>query len=132
MTPAGASVTLLLAQVLEATVLADTGADIRHSSPATPPRSDPPDSLPAPVAASRKCGHQPLPLDERLRRAAELGPALSRIRHSREVANSWPTTRRRLHSSDGAASSDIVIDVYWHIVAGSGAQPARRGNAYCA
>ena len=123
MTPCVASVALLLALLRAALVPAEAHAHHRHHSAQAPPGSDTPDNLSiTPAAAARKCGHQPLPLEERLQKAAELAPALARIRHSRDVATSWPTTRRHLHTADSPASNGVVIDVYWHIVTGTGAQ----------
>lgn len=113
-------VVLLCALLQSDLAVAHRRSNARRRTPSDPATtrltaSDSPSA--APVITHRKCGHRPLPLTERRRRAGELGPVLKHIRQRQATAAGQPG-RRRLR--DGAAAT-VLIDVYWHYVALSGA-----------
>ena len=131
------SILLFVMLVGESSVLADAHAGSHRPTPAAPPGPGSPNSTAAlgsqPMDGKRKCGHQPLPLSERLHRHAELRPALSRLRQAdkRGKGAAGQPFRRRLQAADSTPSGSIVIDVYWHIVANSGA-PLRSSSVRAA
>ena len=100
-------------------------SDARRRSPADPPTTRLVATIPylAPIFTQRKCGHRPLLLTERRRRAKQLEPFLRQARQRQARATFQPGRRRLLNSAAAAAAGDgsVTINIYWHLVALSSA-----------